>query len=160
MMIAGIILVGAAVFLLLFLLADDTPTTTTEPLATSTTTGFSTTSTEPTTTSSTTSSTSTSTTIPVRPTSEVRVVVLNSIGLSGAAGRLTSDLDDAGYQTLQADDYEPQQNPSRIWYRDGFSAEANELLSFIPGAVVESLPDANLVEGADVLIILGIGYEE
>ena len=159
MMIGGIILVGAAVFLLLFLLADSPSATTTEPLGTTTTPEPTTTTVESTTSSSTTS-TSTTTTIPLRPPSEVRVVVLNSIGLTGAAGRLTSELSDAGYQTLAADDYEPEQDPSRIWYREGFSLEANKLLTFISGAMVEALPDATLVEGADVLIILGAGYEE
>lgn len=159
MMIGGIILVGAAVFLLLFLLADNPSPTTTEPLDTTTTPELTTT-TVGSTTSSSTTTTPTTTTIPLRPPSEVRVVVLNSIGLTGAAGRLTSELSDAGYQTLEADDYEPEQDPSRIWYRDGFAPEASELLAFIPGATVEALPDATLAEGADVVIMLGAGYEE
>jgi hypothetical protein len=82
------------------------------------------------------------------------------MGLSGAAGRMTEQLDDAGYQTLPADDYEPEQDPSRLWYREGFSAEANELLEFLPAARVEALPDDGLAPGADVVMILGTGYEE
>ncbi len=160
MMIAGIVLVGAAVFLLLFLLADgpdatptaDETTTTSEPAATTTS--------QVTTTSSSTSSTSTTTTIPVRAPSEIRVVVLNSIGVTGAAGRLTTRLGDAGYQTLDADDYEPTQDPSRIWYRISFASEAAELTPFVPGALVEALPDDSLVPAADIIVVLGTGYEE
>ncbi|MDX1469751.1 MAG: LytR C-terminal domain-containing protein, partial [Acidimicrobiia bacterium] len=111
-----------------------------------------------TTTSST--STTTTTTIPVRPPSEVRVAVLNSIGLTGAAGRLTEELANDGYQTLEADDFEPEQDPSRIWYREGFAAEANGLLVYVPSALVEMLPIPELSEGADVIIVLGVGYEE
>ncbi len=164
MMILGIILVGAAVFFVLFLIADDegsASTTTADTGATSTSTGRSTTTSEGSTSStSSTSTTRTSTTVPVRPPEEVRVVVLNSMGLSGAAGRMTEQLDDAGYQTLPADDYEPEQDPSRLWYREGFSAEANELLEFLPAARVEALPDDGLAPGADVVMILGTGYEE
>jgi hypothetical protein len=87
-------------------------------------------------------------------------VVLNSIGLAGAAGRKTQELADAGYQTQQAGDLEPEQDPSRVWYRDGFSAEANALVEFLPGAVVEPIPDPGLEPGADVVLVLGAGYTE
>lgn len=90
----------------------------------------------------------------------MRVLVLNSIGVNGAAGRMTDRLEEAGYQTLNPDDYQPQQDPSRIWYREGFSAEANVLLDFIPGALVEALPDESLGEGADIVMVLGTGYQE
>jgi hypothetical protein len=96
----------------------------------------------------------------VRDPGETTVVVLNSIGLDGAAGRLTSELGAAGYQTLTPDDYEPELSPSRIWYREGFAAEAAALLEFIPGATVEALPDDTLQVGADIVMVLGTGYEE
>ena len=163
MMIVGILLVGAAVFLILYFVnsnpdpvAGDTtgptnPTsTTTSSVVTSTTlSGTTSTSTAPTTT-----------TLPVRPPEEVRVVVLNSVGLAGAAGRMTQELADSGYQTQQAGDLEPEQDPSRIWYRAGFAPEANELLELLPGATVEPLPDPELEPGADVVLVLGTGYTE
>lgn len=163
-MILGIILVGAAVFLILFLIADGPeagPTTIAAPdtsTSTSTTEAATTTTTQPTTT--TTTAPSTTSTVPVRAPSEVRVVVLNSIGIDGAAGRMTDRLDEAGYQTLTPDDHEPEQDPSRIWFREGFSAEANVLLDLLPGALVEPLPEESLAEGADVVMVLGTGYEE
>ncbi len=165
MMAIGILLVGAAVFLLLFLLAGDPDS---EAAVTSTTTGSSstsatsaaTTTAAPTTTPSTTPATTTNGTVPLRPPSEVRVMVLNSLQLSGAAGRFTQELADIGYQTLPADDYDPELDPSRIWYRDGFSAEATVLLDMLPGALVEPLPDEELAPGSDVVVVLGVGYEE
>jgi hypothetical protein len=161
MMILGILLVGAAVFFLLFLLADKPTASSTTVVAGATTT---TTGSPPTTVASTSTSSSspatTTSTVPVRSPDEVRVSVLNSIGVAGAAGRLVEELKDAGYQTLPAGDYSPEQQPSRIWYRPGFSAEANELLVFVPSAQVEPLPEPDLEPGADVIIIIGTGYEE
>ncbi|HEY7825115.1 MAG TPA: LytR C-terminal domain-containing protein, partial [Acidimicrobiia bacterium] len=101
-----------------------------------------------------------STTVQVRPPAEVTVVVLNSMGLDGAAGRKTTEISEAGYQTLTPDNYTPEQDPSRIWYREGFAAEASRLLELLPGATVESLPDETLQEGADVILVLGAGYTE
>ena len=164
-MILGILVIGAFVFLILYWIADspDTgPTSTTLPAVTSSTEspGDSTTSSSQQTTSTEATTTSTSTTVPVRPPSQVTVVVLNSIGLDGAAGRLTSELGAAGYQTITPDNYEPEQSPSKIWYRDGFAAEATELLVFIPDADVEPLPDETAGTGADIVLVLGTGYEE
>ncbi len=160
-MTVGIILVGAAVFLLLYLLAGDrTP----EAAGTTTSTTETTTNQGPTTTAETTTSTgsgsTTAATVPLRGPEDVRVTVLNSLALSGAAGRFTQKLADAGYQTLPADDLDPEYDPSRVWYRDGFSAEANALLSLLPGATVEPLPDPAMAPGADLIVVLGVGFEE
>jgi hypothetical protein len=167
MMAAGIVLVGAAVFFLLVLLADnpeDSTTTTAVAVGSTTSTaGEATTSTsggDDTTSTSAPATSTTSTTIPVRPPEEVRVIVLNSVGIPGAAGRMSTVLADAGYQMLQPTDYSPELDPSRLWFREGFSAEANALLEFLPSAVVEPLPDESLAEGADVIMVLGTGYEE
>lgn len=165
-MIAGILGVGALVFFLLFLLARDTSsditTTTTTTTTSTTTTIVSTSSIDP---SSSTSTTSTTTTVPVRANSDVRVVVLNSIGVAGSAGRFTQTLADQGYQTLEAGDYRPQQEPTRIWFREGFSAEANALAEFMATdsgteTLVEALPDETLEPGADLVVVLGTGYQE
>ena len=152
-------------FLVLYWLADSPetgPTSTTLQAVTSTTDApeETTSSSSDQTTSTQATTTTTSTTVPVRPPSEVTVIVLNSIGLDGAAGRLTSDLGAAGYQTITPDNYEPEQTPSKIWYRDGFAAEATELLTFIPDADVEPLPDETAGTGADIVMVLGTGYEE
>lgn len=159
-MVLGILFVGAAVFLILLLIADEPAAETTGAPETTTTTSVATTTSTTEAPTTTTTAPSTTTTIPVRPPEEVRVVVLNSVGIAGAAGRMTARLDEAGYQTLAPDDHEPEQDPSRVWYREGFSPEANELLDFIEDALVEPLPDETLAEGADIIMVLGTGYEE
>jgi len=157
-MVLGIIVVGVASFFIVFLIADnpDTTTTTTEATTTSTTVAVTT---PLVTTAPSTSVVPTSSTIPVKPPEEVRVVVLNSIRVGGVAGRMTASLEAAGYEALPAGNYSPEVTPSRIWYRGGFSTEANELLSFLPGADVEALPDEEIGPGADVVLVLGTGYE-
>lgn len=163
-MLLGILVVGAAVFFLLYLFATQPATgpttTTTTTLAETTTTAAEATTTTSETDTTTTTSPDTSTTVEVRPASEVTVVVLNSMGLDGAAGRKTTEVSEAGYQTLTPDNYTPEQDPSRIWYREGFAAEASRLVEFLPGANVEPLPDETLQEGADVILVLGTGYAE
>lgn len=163
-MILGILVVGAAVFFLLYLFANQPATgpstTTTTTLAETTTTSDDATTTTADTATTMTTSPDTSTTMQVRPPAEVTVVVLNSMGLDGAAGRKTTEISDAGYQTLTPDNYTPEQDPSRIWYREGFAAEASRLLELLPGATVEPLPDETVQEGADVILVLGAGYTE
>lgn len=164
-MVLGIILVGAAVFFLLYLFADQPATgpstTTSTTIGETSTTGGDVTSTTggDVTTSSTVGDTPT-TVVAVRPPSEVTVVVLNSMGLDGAAGNMTTRLSDAGYQTLTPDNFSPEQDPSRIWYREGFAPEAAALSELLPSATVEPLPDESLQEGADVVLVLGTGYTE
>ncbi len=166
MMIVGILLVGAAVFLLLYLFAGDPDPVAGETTVPTTTSSSVVGSSGPSTTNTTAPAVTTTapadntTTVPVRTPQEVRVIVLNSIGLDGAGGRMTQQLADAGYQTQQADDLEPQQDSSRLWYREGFAAEANALLTFLPGALVEPIPDPEVGTGADVVLVLGTGYSE
>lgn len=161
-MILGIVLVGAAVFFLLYLFADEPatgPTTTTTTIATSTTEDQATSTTGDEATTTTEGITSTTSGSPdVRPPSEVAVMVLNSMGLDGAAGQMTNTLAEAGYQTLTPDNYDPEQDPSRIWYREGFAAEAAAMVEFLPSAQVEPIPDDAIGEGADVVMVLGTGY--
>lgn len=164
-MVGGILGVGALVFFLLFLWAGDTSsqstttssTTTTSPSPDESSTSPGTSTTAPTPTDP--------TTVPVRPNSEVRVVVLNSVGIAGSAGRFTQTLADEGYQTLEAGDFRPEQDPTRIWFRDGFSAEANALAESMSESsgtltLVEPLPDETLQPGADLIVVLGTGYQE
>jgi hypothetical protein len=164
-MVAAIISVGAIVFFILFLFAGDTVSETTTTSST-TSTSTSTTLGESSTTEGTAPSTTTTpATIPVRANEDVRVVVLNSVGIGGGAGRFTQELADLGYQTLQADDFAPEQDPTRIWFRDGFSAEANALAEYMledsgTEALAEPLADETLKPGADLVVVLGTGYQE
>lgn len=159
-MIGGIVVVGAAVFGLLVLLADnptESITTTTQPIASDTTTTLP----DTTTTTSTPDPGPTTTQVAVRPPTEITVQVLNSGSIVGAAARLTQSISQSGYQTLPPTDYVGDtQDPSRIWYRDDFSPEANLLLSYMPEATVEQIPDPDLVPAADIIMVIGVGYEE
>jgi hypothetical protein len=162
-MILGILLVGAAVFFLLYLFADEPatgPTTTSTTVASTTSTVGGTSTTDDSSSTTSTLDTTSSTSVAVRPPAEVTVVVLNSMGLDGAAGRKNSELAEAGYQTITPGNYEPEQDPSRIWYREGFAPEAAVILEFLPGADVEPIPDESIGEGADVVLVLGTGYSE
>jgi len=161
--IAGVAFFGAVTFGLLAFFAD--PTT---PVAAGdgSTTSSSTTTTEPDDTTTTEPADTTTTTevpptVPVRPPGEVTVLVLNHPGgMVGAAGRLTQRLAQEGYQIRPASDYQQTLDPSRIWYREGFAAEATELVRFVPGAQVEPLPNEALGPPANIIILLGPDYEE
>jgi cytoskeletal protein RodZ len=162
-MILGILLVGAAVFFLLYLFADEPatgPTTTSTTVASTTSTVGGTSTTDDSSSTTSTLDTTSSTSVAVRPPAEVTVVVLNSMGLDGAAGRKNTELAEAGYQTITPGNYEPEQDPSRIWYREGFAPEAAVILEFLPGADVEPIQDESIGEGADVVLVLGTGYSE
>jgi cytoskeletal protein RodZ len=162
-MILGILLVGAAVFFLLYLFADEPatgPTTTSTTVASTTSTVGGTSTTDDSSSTTSTLDTTSSTSVAVRPPAEVTVVVLNSMGLDGAAGRKNTKIAEAGYQTITPGNYEPEQDPSRIWYREGFAPEAAVILEFLPGADVEPIPDESIGEGADVVLVLGTGYSE
>lgn len=137
-------------------LAGDTTTSTTE--ATTITPPDSSTMTA-TTEASTTTEPTTTTTLPLpRPPAEVTVLVLNSTDRSGVAGALTTSLGEAGYRTLQPDNYEPTLDQSRVWYVGDFALEAADIAAeFVPDALIEPYEGPDL--GADVVVVLGVGYE-
>jgi len=154
-MIVGIGVVGALVFGGLSLVgADEEPApTTTAPAVPS--------STAPTTAATVAPATTApppapATTVPaVRPPSEVRVLVLNSVGTPGLAAAVNADLAELGYVTLTPDNYGPLVDQSRVWYREGFGGEALELASQFPDALVER----NEFEAeADIIVVLGASY--
>ncbi|HVR33226.1 MAG TPA: LytR C-terminal domain-containing protein [Acidimicrobiia bacterium] len=165
-MAVGIVIVGVLLYGGLSIFAglggDEDPdaagstvtTATTAPSSTNTTIAT----TAPTTTTTTAATTTTSEAIVVRPPSEVTVLVLNSTGRSGIAATLSTALGQAGYGTLQADNYEPGLDQSRVWYLGDFGPEAAELQAeFVPDAAVEPYEGPDL--GADIVVVLGAGFE-
>lgn len=94
---------------------------------------------------------------PLRAPSEVTVLVLNAVGRAGIAGTLTEALAAGGYQTLVPDNYPDAVATSKVWFREGFQAEALELARFVPDAEVE-LND-EIGPEADIVVILGPTYE-
>jgi hypothetical protein len=93
----------------------------------------------------------------LRDPSEVTVQVLNAVGRAGIAATLTEALAAGGYQTLVPDNYPEAVETSKVWFREGFQAEALELARFVPDAEVE-LNDGIGTE-ADIVVILGPTYE-
>ncbi|MEX1043313.1 MAG: LytR C-terminal domain-containing protein [Acidimicrobiia bacterium] len=166
-MAVGIVIVGVLLYGGLSLLAglgadDQDPAATT---VASETTGPSTSettiaTTNPTATTTTPPETTTTTTaaVVIRDPSQVTVLVLNAANRSGIAGRLTTSLDEAGYQTLQPDNYEPLLDQSRVWYVGDFAPEAAELQAgFVPDAAIEPYEGPDV--GADIVVVLGAGFE-
>lgn len=165
-MAVGIVIVGVLLYGGLSLLAglgadDQDPAATT---VASETTGPSTSettiaTTNPTTTATTAPETTTTTAAAVaRDPSGVTVIVLNAANRSGIAGRLTTSLDEAGYQTLQPDNYEPLLDQSRVWYVGDFAPEAAELQAgFVPDAAIEPYEGPDV--GADIVVVLGASFE-
>lgn len=157
--VGGIAVVaGLVYFLLSALLGGDPPTTTTSTAPTST--SLTVTSTTSTTGQTTTTTTAppTSTTVAVRPPSEVRVLVLNSIGVDGLANQVSAMLGGMGYSMLPPDNYSPLLETTRVWYVPGFEAEAFVLAAEFPDAQIEQNPD--LAVDADVVVVLGDSYEQ
>lgn len=155
--IGGVAVVAGLVYLGLTALLGGTPTTTstsTTATPTSTTIASTTTSTSP---SSTTTSATTSTTVAIRPPDEVRVLVLNSLGVDGLATQVSNELADLGYTMLTPDNYSPQLERSRVWFLPGFEAEAFVLAAEFPDALIEENPD--LAVEADIVVVLGDSYE-
>ena len=166
-MAVGIVIVGVLLYGGLSLFAglgadedsDATGSTATTATTSPTSIGATTTTTAPTSTTTTTeATTTTSAAIVARDPSEVTVLVLNSTGRAGIAAALTAAFGEAGYQTLQADNYEPALDQSRVWYLGDFAPEAAEIQSqFVPDGAVEPYEGPDL--GADVVVVLGAGYE-
>ena len=163
----GIILVAALMYGVLWLIqswrsSDPLPGSSDTTLSVDATTTPSssaptTTMTAPTTTT-TTAPTTTVPVIEVRPPEEVTVLVLNSVGTAGLAGRVTEKLGALGYDMLEPDNFEPLLEQSKIWYKPGFGPDANDLAANFPDAVTEFNPDE--LPEADIVVLLGASYEE
>ena len=164
-MAVGIVIVGVLLYGGLSLIAglgsDGDPDAASTTVAAETTA-----STEPSTTATTAAATTTTTTVAettttvvaVRPPSAVTVLVLNSTGRAGIAGSLTTSLGNAGYQTLQASNYEPLLDQSRVWYLGDLAPEAAELgADWVSDAIIEPYEGPDL--GADIVVVLGASYD-
>lgn len=96
----------------------------------------------------------------VRAPADVRVIVLNSVGVDGLAGRLTARFDEAGYQTIEPDNYSPRLTGSMIFHADGFGLEATEMLGMVSDGTIASNPDLTGKQGVDIVVVIGDSFEE
>jgi cytoskeletal protein RodZ len=159
----GAIVFGAVWLFQTLFDSEDEPTTTTSTTAsttTSTTTTITTTPTTvaPTTTTSavTTTTEATTTTLDVRDPSEITVLVLNSTTRTGLAAGLAATLQEAGYQTLEPENWATPFTVSRVWYVAGFEVEAAVIVDFVSEDAIVELFDG--VTQADIIIVLGASY--
>lgn len=162
----GIIIVAALMYGMLWLIqswrsSDGLPTAAETTLVVDTTTVPTTVPPTTTTTSQPTTTIAPTTTIPdieVRPPGEVTVLVLNSVGTLGLAGRVTEELATLGYDMLEPDNFESFLERTRIWYKPGFGPDATDLAANFPDAVTEFNPDE--IPEADIVVLLGASYED
>lgn len=95
---------------------------------------------------------------PVRPPSQVGVLVLNATSVAGLAGRLTDELADSGYRTIPPDNHQENLDSSVIWYVEGYDREAAVLSEQVPDADLALFPgDA---PRAPITVVLGASYRE
>jgi hypothetical protein len=162
-MVGGIIVVAIVVYGLLwfFVGRDDNPTPTTQPALVSPTTTEPIATTEPVATTVTEvapTEATTTTAAALRATADVRVLVLNAVGVTGLAADVAQDLEGIGYEVLTPANYQPALEQSRVWYGPAFEAEAFELAGIaFPDALVEL--NSELTPDADIVVILGASYQ-
>ena len=95
---------------------------------------------------------------PVRPPSQVGVLVLNATSVAGLAGRLTEELAGSGYRTVPPDNHPENLDSSVIWYVEGYDREAAVLSERVPDAELVLFPgDA---PRAPITVVLGASYRE
>lgn len=159
-MLGGIIVVAILVYGLLWFFAgrDNVPPPTSQAAQPTTTTAAVTTTRQLVSNSTSTTEVPTTTAVTLRAPEEVRVLVLNAVGVTGLAADVTEDLQGFGYQVLTPSNYQPALEQSRVWYWPAFEAEAFELAGVaFPDALVEL--NNELTTDADIVVILGASFE-
>ena len=114
----------------------------------------------PTTTSTTTAAPATTTTSTTAVESPVvlQVQVLNGSGVTGAAGRLTDKLSQAGYVVLPAGNAPERYASSAVYYQEGWQAKAEEILQIAEIeeiGQVTAMPQQFASDEAAVVVLLG-----
>ncbi len=103
---------------------------------------------------------STTTTLPTRPPSQVVTLVANGTRVSGAAGRVNTVLQKAGYNVLSPTNAASTVTASVVYFASGFDREAVALansLSLGPSTVqpMPAPPPVSDLRGANVLVVVG-----
>jgi hypothetical protein len=105
---------------------------------------------------------SVSTTPPVRPPAEVQVLVLNAAGVAGVAGRVTQQLTDAGYATIEPGNADLR-SVSTVLVRAGSEQECEGVRQVVqprftgelPVGEIGDAPPLAAVDDADCVVLLG-----
>ena len=161
-MVVGILVVGAIVYGLLWFISNresgSTTTTTVAALPATTSAEVEATTTVVTTAQSTTTAGPATTLSVLRDPSQVRVLVLNAVGVVGLAAEVSEELTSMGYQVLTPSNYQPALEQTRVWFVEDFQPEAFELAGVaFPDGLVEENPE--LTADADIVVILGSSYQ-
>lgn len=102
-----------------------------------------------------------------RQASQVKVLAANGSGLDGYASQVHQKLATGGYSSLGAENANPGQATSFIYYREGYQEDARALAVFLgadgnivqamPASLADRLPQAvvNRAQTANIVIILG-----
>ena len=95
-----------------------------------------------------------------RPPAEVKVLVANGARIQGAASRRAADLAQAGYQVAGTVNTNAAMQDSRVYFTEGYEAEARALAEAqTPPVPVEGMPAevpvADLA-GANVIFVVGV----
>ena len=95
----------------------------------------------------------------------MRVQVLNGSGISGAAGRLTARLEEAGWDMLPAGNAPRRYSASAVYYsHDVLEDQAAEIAvdTGVSGVVSLAMPSPApfVVEGADVYVVVLVGADD
>lgn len=92
-----------------------------------------------------------------RPPAELTVQVLNGGAAAGAAGALTAQLAEAGYQTVEATDTTPRTG-NVVLFQAGLEREAATLATLVgEGTVVEPAPEPPPAGAGDVDLVVVLG---
>jgi hypothetical protein len=95
----------------------------------------------------------------VKEPAEVTVRVANAAGVNGAAGEWTTTISDAGYQVVEATNFQPNRETTAVLYAAGFEREAANLAGAIgapaDGIVALSEPPQVDPGGANLVVLLG-----
>ena len=112
-----------------------------------------------TTTSSTSTTIETSTTTTTVNLANTQVLVANASGVSGAAGKITTQLKDKGYTTLPATNAKQTGvATTTVYYQPGYEAQAGQVaqsLGVTTTAAMPSPPPVASLGEADVLVVVG-----
>jgi hypothetical protein len=98
--------------------------------------------------------------VPARPASEVKVLVANGVGVSGAASKVAGSLQPIGYELMKPGNTVNREELSQIQFAPGYATEAQAIAVTLglPPASVQPLPaqaPVTNLQGSNVLVIVG-----
>lgn len=97
---------------------------------------------------------------PARPPAEVRVLVLNASGVTGAAGRWSEGIGAYGYQMLPEGNAPERVEVTQVLHQDGFADEADQVVDAMgspPGVTAAPIEGQDVGEIGDASVVVLVG---